>query len=635
MARLPKPGGDAGDWGRILNEYLEVEHKTDGSLKDVARLQDVADLELNLQSKADASDLASQLASKADRSSLDQIHPGSALSEGEVVVGGAGGMPSVLPAGNPRTVFSWDETGAATQAGTTISPLSFGAKGDGTSDDTAALRAYIETLKNIPAGLSSGNGYVMDGHNRQYVISETLEFSDIWNLRLRNFHFVTAAPMADALLFRGVSFSYIEDVRITAAGGWAGGNTADYGIRWESNQGASSTNAVSTQNTLRNVHVLDIKTKIGIAIGPNSANLQCDQFRLYACSVYGQYNVDTPDATWYQTGFKFGSGTHGNVLLHHNYGCFAAGFKYNLHAHATDVYWYGGIMQNAEADVLHSGQPTLVVEGVRSENSRRFFESSATGGFTPNIKLANITWQCNKLHSDGYWIFHKTGGSLIIENCALNLSGSTVLPVIRMAHPTAGKHLTITGLCSPVPIQNSYTISGPFSGMMTGYTEVTAGVIIASHSGPMLIGETAIGALVGVNAPDTSLYRKTSFGGWYSPKRMYNGQGYDVREAGSAYERSFRSFVLTDTQPRYELLASGRTTFGPGGSTAPDTGWERAGENLLAMQAGDSFKVDGGWNEGHLVMGNYHLWIDATGALRSKSGAPTGDTDGMVVGTPT
>jgi len=31
MARLPTPGGDDGNWGAILNEFLEAEHKTDGT----------------------------------------------------------------------------------------------------------------------------------------------------------------------------------------------------------------------------------------------------------------------------------------------------------------------------------------------------------------------------------------------------------------------------------------------------------------------------------------------------------------------------------------------------------------------------------------------------------------------------
>jgi hypothetical protein len=39
------------------------------------------------------------------------------------------------------------------------------------------------------------------------------------------------------------------------------------------------------------------------------------------------------------------------------------------------------------------------------------------------------------------------------------------------------------------------------------------------------------------------------------------------------------------------------------------------------------------WDGGHIIMGAYHLWIDATGDLRIKSGAPANDTDGTVVGT--
>jgi len=42
---------------------------------------------------------------------------------------------------------------------------------------------------------------------------------------------------------------------------------------------------------------------------------------------------------------------------------------------------------------------------------------------------------------------------------------------------------------------------------------------------------------------------------------------------------------------------------------------------------------DGLWNGGHFIMGNYHLWIDTSGRLRIKNGAPTSATDGTVVGT--
>jgi hypothetical protein len=38
MSRLPVPGGDAGTWGGILNDFLAVEHSTDGTLKKSAQI---------------------------------------------------------------------------------------------------------------------------------------------------------------------------------------------------------------------------------------------------------------------------------------------------------------------------------------------------------------------------------------------------------------------------------------------------------------------------------------------------------------------------------------------------------------------------------------------------------------------
>ena len=39
-----------------------------------------------------------------------------------------------------------------------------------------------------------------------------------------------------------------------------------------------------------------------------------------------------------------------------------------------------------------------------------------------------------------------------------------------------------------------------------------------------------------------------------------------------------------------------------------------------------------GWNEAHLIMGQFHLWFDASQKLRFKVGAPSSDTDGTVIG---
>jgi hypothetical protein len=64
-----------------------------------------------------------------------------------------------------------------------------------------------------------------------------------------------------------------------------------------------------------------------------------------------------------------------------------------------------------------------------------------------------------------------------------------------------------------------------------------------------------------------------------------------------------------------------------------DTFVRRLSANLAAMGSGDSFQVDGTWNGGTFRMGSYYLWVDTSGRLRIKSGAPTSETDGTVVGT--
>lgn len=59
MARLPILGGDSGSWGQVLNEFLGVEHQSDGTLK---RAGDIA------QAQADAQAAQNALANKLDAS---------------------------------------------------------------------------------------------------------------------------------------------------------------------------------------------------------------------------------------------------------------------------------------------------------------------------------------------------------------------------------------------------------------------------------------------------------------------------------------------------------------------------------------------------------------------------------------
>jgi len=54
---------------------------------------------------------------------------------------------------------------------------------------------------------------------------------------------------------------------------------------------------------------------------------------------------------------------------------------------------------------------------------------------------------------------------------------------------------------------------------------------------------------------------------------------------------------------------------------------------VISQWYGEVQIKNGAFDGGHIVLGAYHLWIDAAGRLRIKSSAPTTEADGTIVGT--
>lgn len=104
----------------------------------------------------------------------------------------------------------------------------------------------------------------------------------------------------------------------------------------------------------------------------------------------------------------------------------------------------------------------------------------------------------------------------------------------------------------------------------------------------------------------------------------------DGQSSAAPNAKPIRVKRSSEAQDRFYMTEQG-LYFGDG-VTAPDTRILRTGAKQWSFGNDNDVVYGGTWDKGHPVLGTYHLWVDATGALRIKNGKPTTDLDGTVVG---
>lgn len=115
MARLPQPGGDYGTWGDLLNEFLQVTHNTNGTLKDGSATSNTIAGSIP-QSKI--TNLTTDLADRPTQAQADvryirtvnNVAPDGA---GNVTVGGSGGAVDSVNGQTGTVTLNASDIGAA------------------------------------------------------------------------------------------------------------------------------------------------------------------------------------------------------------------------------------------------------------------------------------------------------------------------------------------------------------------------------------------------------------------------------------------------------------------------------------------------------------------------------------------
>lgn len=207
MARLPIPGGDLGDWGTILNTYLSVAHKADGTLKDSSIPETALDTDVivKLNSGGGTPGATGALGATGAAGPQGPAGPtgqtGATGAQGPAGTSGAtgasglqgpqgtqGSIGATGPQGTQGTPGTNGQDGATGATGPMGPVGSQGATGpagqDGEDGTSVTIAGTVPTAANLPTLTpgDAGQGYITEDDGHLHVWSGTA-WTDVGEIR--------------------------------------------------------------------------------------------------------------------------------------------------------------------------------------------------------------------------------------------------------------------------------------------------------------------------------------------------------------------------------------------------------------------------------------------------------------------
>jgi hypothetical protein len=313
----------------------------------------------------------------------------------------------------------------------------YGATGNGSTDDTAAINAAI----NAATGNASPVANVRFPAASVYLPPGVYKVtSDLLIQSVEGFALAGAGAELSILLASGTGFK----TAVLNIDGAARGSFQGFSIMGDGTEGSGDgvlPNAINltwttaaarstTSNVFSGIFIRNLKFACGMRMGaPSGTTRQVDGTTIRDVVISGSGNARHAYTTLYLYGFYFGNGTTGNQYDYVAYNSSAAGCRAGVYCDASGFEWYGGQPAQNAIEFQFAGAPVqATIQGIQSQDSGQLLNVIG-GSAVATVSVRDVLFATNFLVGSGHWI-QVTGVARGWEFSNIRASTGTASPVI-------------------------------------------------------------------------------------------------------------------------------------------------------------------------------------------------------------